>query len=61
MSDKPFTPENASPAASAPETRVAMIATLIVILIGMAGFVGWLVHGDKRFWSMLQAGLAWCL
>lgn len=61
MSDKPITPENAEPATGGPETRVAVIAALIVVLIGMAGFAGWLIHGDKLFWSMLQSGLAWCL
>lgn len=61
MSDKPFTPENVEPVPHGLETRVAVIAALLVILIGIAGFAGWLVHGEKLFWSMLQAGLAWCL
>ncbi|MAS06825.1 MAG: hypothetical protein CL534_19370 [Ahrensia sp.] len=61
MSDKPFMPENVEPAAREPEARVAVIAALLVILIGIAGFAGWLFHGETLFWSMLQAGLAWCL
>lgn len=43
------------------ETRVTLILALIVALVGAAGFAGWLAHGDTLFWSMLQAGLAWCL
>ena len=61
MSDKPFTPGNVEPAPHAQENRVAVIAVLLVILIGIAGFAGWLIHGETLFWSMLQAGLAWCL
>lgn len=61
MSDKPFMPENVEPAARGPEARVAVIAALLVILVGIAGFAGWLFHGETLFWSMLQAGLAWCL
>lgn len=61
MSDKPFNPETVGPATRGPETRVAVVAALLVILIGIAGFAGWLVHGETLFWSMLQAGLAWCL
>ena len=61
MSDKPFTPGNVEPAPREQETRVAVIAVLLVILIGIAGFAGWLIQGEALFWSMLQAGLAWCL
>ena len=61
MIDKPLTPGNIEPAPRGQETRIAVIAALLVILIGIAGFAGWLVHGETLFWSMLQAGLAWCL
>jgi len=61
MTDKSLTSENSTPAARGPETRVVVIAALIIALIGIAGFAGWLFHGETLFWSMLQAGLAWCM
>lgn len=43
------------------ETRAIIVASAIAVLIGAVGVVGWLANGDTLFWSMLQAGLAWCL
>ena len=44
-----------------PETRIAVAMGVLVALVGLAGFAGWLAYGDTLFWSMLQAGLAWCI
>ena len=43
------------------ETRAIIVASAIAVLIGAVGVAGWLANGDTLFWSMLQAGLAWCL
>lgn len=61
MTDKSAIPENGASSPHGPETRALVIAALIVALVGVAGFAGWLFHGETLFWSMLQAGLAWCL
>mgnify|MGYP000510096798 CR=1 FL=1 len=50
----------AAPAGGAGPRAIA-VAAGIVALVGLAGFAGWLAHGDTLFWSMLQAGLAWCM
>lgn len=54
---------NATATKQAPAGRIAPAAVVaaIVALIGLAGFAGWAAHGDTLFWSMLQAGLAWCM
>ena len=54
------TDENRQPP-RAGETRILLVLLLLVGLVGAAGFAGWLTHGDNLFWSMLQAGLAWCM
>lgn len=41
--------------------RLAVVLTAGVAVIGLAGFAGWFAHGDTLFWSLLQAGLAWCM
>ena len=41
--------------------RLAVALTAGVAVIGLAGFAGWFAHGDTLFWSLLQAGLAWCM
>lgn len=42
-------------------TRTAVLLTAGVAVIGLAGFAGWFANGDTLFWSLLQAGLAWCM
>lgn len=42
-------------------TRAAILLTAGVAVIGLAGFAGWFANGDTLFWSLLQAGLAWCM
>ncbi len=41
--------------------RTALLLTAGVAVIGLAGFAGWFANGDTLFWSLLQAGLAWCM
>lgn len=61
MSNKAMASPEDGHSRGSPETRVMWILTLIVALVGVAGFAGWLAHGDTLFWSLLQAGLAWCM
>lgn len=42
-------------------TRPVLLLTAGVAAIGLAGFAGWFANGDTLFWSLLQAGLAWCM
>jgi hypothetical protein len=39
----------------------AFVISAGVAVIGLVGFAGWFANGDTLFWSLLQAGLAWCL
>ena len=41
-------------------TRTALLIAAGVAVIGLVGFSGWFANGDTLFWSLLQAGLAWC-
>lgn len=41
--------------------RTALLLTAGIAVIGLAGFAGWFANGDTLFWSLLQAGLVWCL
>jgi hypothetical protein len=41
--------------------RPALLIAAGVAVIGLVGFAGWFANGDTLFWSLLQAGLAWCL
>ena len=41
--------------------RPALLLAMIVMVVGLVGFAGWFATGDNLFWSLLQAGLAWCL
>jgi hypothetical protein len=43
------------------QPRAAIVIALAVAVIGLAGFAGWFANGDSLFWSLLQAGLAWCM
>ncbi len=51
------------PAAGTPggNLRLTLVLTALVAVIGLAGFAGWIANGDNLFWSLLQAGLAWCM
>jgi len=42
-------------------TRATILLAAGVAVIGLAGFAGWSANGDALFWSLLQAGLAWCM
>ena len=37
------------------------IAVSIVVLAGLLGMAAWLSQGDTLLWSVIEAGLAWCL
>jgi len=41
--------------------RTVILISAGVAVIGFAGFAGWFANGDTLFWSLLQAGLAWCM
>ncbi len=45
---------------SAMRTEYA-IAASIVVLAGLLGMAAWLGKGDTLLWSVIEAGLAWCL
>jgi hypothetical protein len=47
--------------ASAGQSTAMIVIAVAVGLIGIAGFAGWFAHGDNLFWSLLQAGFAWCM
>ncbi|GAB4355934.1 MAG: hypothetical protein Kow0026_15420 [Oricola sp.] len=59
---EPLTPESRS---SAPPSGIGARAALLIAgglaAVGLAGFAGWFANGDTLFWSLLQAGLAWCM
>lgn len=61
MTDRDMTPHENGPELTGASLRMTAIAAVIIALVGLLGFAGWLAHGDTLFWSMLQAGLAWCL
>lgn len=53
---------NAPPAVhSGVETRTLLIVSAGIAVVGFAGFAGWIANGDTLFWSLVQAGLAWCM
>jgi hypothetical protein len=61
MTDKAVPRQTGTSAPHGSQARVIAIAAVLIVLVGIAGFAGWFAHGDTLFWSMLQAGLAWCL
>lgn len=61
MNDKATIDDMRHAATGEPGMRAVVVGILIVALIGLAGFAGWLANGDALFWSLLQAGLAWCM
>ncbi|MEO1703221.1 MAG: hypothetical protein AAFR71_14330 [Pseudomonadota bacterium] len=46
---------------SAPTPKAALIISAVIVGIGALGFVGWSSEGTNLFFSLIQAGLAWCL
>ncbi|MCI5074227.1 hypothetical protein [Oricola sp.] len=60
MSEKAINDQTSMSSAALPEGRVLLVGALMTALIGLIGFAGWVLHGDTLFWSLLQAGLAWC-
>lgn len=61
MTDRDITHRENTGGLTGAGLRMALIAIALISLIGIVGFAGWSAHGDTLFWSMLQAGLAWCL
>ncbi|MEO0544550.1 MAG: hypothetical protein AAFY99_12095 [Pseudomonadota bacterium] len=47
--------------ASAPTPKAAIIISAMIVAVGALGFVGWSNEGTNLFFSLIQAGLAWCL
>ncbi|MEL6201670.1 MAG: hypothetical protein AAFR39_04850 [Pseudomonadota bacterium] len=41
--------------------KAALIISAAIVGIGALGFVGWSSEGANLFFSLVQAGLAWCL
>ena len=41
--------------------QILLIMAGIICAIGALGFAGWFANGDTLFWSLMQAGLAWCM
>ncbi|QKV17221.1 hypothetical protein [Oricola thermophila] len=39
----------------------AVLIGAIVAATGLVGFSAWFANAENLFWSLLQAGLAWCL
>ncbi|MEO1747194.1 MAG: hypothetical protein AAFR27_01000 [Pseudomonadota bacterium] len=52
---------NNSETASAETPKAALIISAAIIGIGALGFAGWSSEGTNLFFSLIQAGLAWCL
>ncbi|MFZ2100055.1 MAG: hypothetical protein WAU86_05775 [Oricola sp.] len=61
MSDLPTTGSNLRRNDGVVGPRPTVILVAVVAAVGLAGFAGWSAHGDALFWSLLQAGLAWCI
>lgn len=61
MTDRDLTHHGDRPILPVMGPRAVAIAVAVIALVGLAGAAGWLASGDTLFWSMLQAGLAWCL
>ena len=47
--------------APAGNNTILLIMAGIICAIGVLGFAGWFANGDTLFWSLMQAGLAWCI
>ena len=61
MSERLITRTDAPREPRAGNIRLTLVLTAGVAVIGLAGFAGWFAHGDTLFWSLLQAGFAWCM